>query len=191
MIRAQEALKYFVSLLSATDQVLNVGDKTESEANQYIAKAGPFVDTISLEDDADFVGDYASMDFPQYDAIWCCHCLEHQRNPGLFLDKIFSELKTDGLLGITVPTGIKSFVGGHVTIWDKTVLFYQLILSGFNCRDAKIMLLGKDGKHLGVIIRKRYAELGTLFFDFRDKLVIESFMPFSPQPAKKKKKKKS
>jgi len=176
MIRAQEALKYFVSLLPKTEKVLNIGDKSRSEANKFILSSGLASDTISLDQKADFIGDYVSIGLSKYNAVWCSHCLEHQRNPGLFLDKIFADLENDGLLGITVPKAKEYLAGGHVTIWNETVLLYQLILSEFDCRKAEVI---KHGYDISVIVKKKRIELKSLHFDRRDKPIIQDYMPVS------------
>ena len=51
------------------------------------------------------IADFMQYDFKDkiFDAIWCCHILEHSLNTNLFLEKINSILREGGVLAITVP----------------------------------------------------------------------------------------
>lgn len=88
----------------------------------------------------------------QVDALWCSHVLEHQLNPNLFLIKLHSLLKEDGVLAITVPPLKHEIVGGHVTIWNAGLLLYHLVLAGFDCAGASIL---RYGYNISVIVNKR------------------------------------
>ena len=51
----------------------------------------------------------------QFDIIYCSHVIEHQRNVGQFLDKIFDLLTDDGLLLISAPKHPpEQLVEGHL-----------------------------------------------------------------------------
>lgn len=98
------------------------------------------------------VADFNTHPFTEeFDCIWCSHVLEHQRNPGAFLDKIFSLLKEGGVLAITVPPYKPQIVGGHVSFWNIGLLLYNLILSGFDCREV---LASQYKYDLSVIVKK-------------------------------------
>lgn len=169
----QKALDLFCSNISG--RVLNIGDVAKSPHNISI-KEKAISTTISLEPCADIVADYNSHNFHEsFDAIWCAHCLEHQRNVGVFLEKIFKDLKNDGLLCITVPPLKHNIVGGHLSLWNGGILLYNLILAGFDCSSAYLI---RDGYNVSVLVRKKKAEIPNLNMDFGDIEKISNFFPF-------------
>ena len=100
----------------------------------------------------EIIGDYMEIKFAKkFDAIWCCHVLEHQRNCGLFLSKLLSDLKDGGFLVLTVPPAKSEIVGGHLSLWNAGLLIYNIILSGNNCRNA---IVKKYGYNISIITRK-------------------------------------
>ncbi len=107
-----------------------------------------------IDIEADFMDAY----FPKkFDAIWCSHVLEHIRNPGNFLDKIYDNLKDGGVLALTVPfndfqEGIDfAVLIGHHSKYNQLLLLYQLICAGFDCRYASMAIY--QGQ-LSVVLKK-------------------------------------
>jgi len=115
-----------------------------------------------------------------FDLVWCSHVLEHQPNVQQFLHKVYSVLKPGGILAITVPPLKANIVGGHVSIWNAGLLLYNLILAGFDCRDA--MVLQYD-YNISVVLRKSHASLPLLKMDSGD---IELLAPYFPRLLKAK-----
>lgn len=91
-----------------------------------------------------------------YDAIWCCHILEHQEDAGYCLREIFRVAKPGAIVAITVPPLKHEIVGGHVSLWNEGLLLYNMILAGFDCRKARV---GVYGYNLSVIVKKDYDEV--------------------------------
>src|SRR5690242_5380717 len=81
--------------------VLDLGSGS-GEYARALEAAGRAVTTVNLYPPADHVGDYMDKTFFPFDAIWCCHVLEHQRNVGAFLEKCYRDLRPSGVLAITV-----------------------------------------------------------------------------------------
>ena len=77
-----------------------------------------------------------------FDCVWASHVLEHQPNVNQFLRKVFSSLRDGGILAITVPPLKHEIVGGHLTLWNTGILIYNVILAGFDCREAKCKQYG-------------------------------------------------
>ena len=122
------------------DTILDIGSGNGT-ASQLFSFLGKDVTSIELSEEsgADYTGDYLEIDFPQqFDAIWCSHVLEHQRNIGIFLEKIYRDLKEEGVLAITVPYALSPLMMGHPNIFTPLHLIYHLVLAGFNCNMAKI-----------------------------------------------------
>ncbi len=106
-----------------------------------------------LKNKIDFiVDDYLKHDFKEkFDCIWASHILEHQLNVGLFLNKIYKDLKDNGILAITVPPSETSAGGGHINCFTPGILIYHLVMAGFDLRQ---MRLKKYGYNLSIICTK-------------------------------------
>ena len=87
----------------------------------------------------------------EFDAIWCCHVLEHVDDPQALLRKAFRDLREDGLLVLTVPPAQLAVVGGHFSLWTAGLLLYHLVRAGFDCSQAHIK---QYGYNLSVRVRK-------------------------------------
>ncbi len=127
----------------------------------------------------ELVADFLTHTFSEpFDLVWCSHVLEHQPNVQQFLHKVYAVLKPGGILAITVPPRKPNIVGGHVSIWNAGLLLYNLILAGFDCRDA--MVLQYD-YNISIILRKSHASLPPLKMDCGD---IELLAPYFPRSLK-------
>ncbi len=135
--------------------VLDIGSGA-GEHKRFLEFFGKQVFSVDIEKKADYVGDFMAIDFDQqFDAIWCSHVLEHQRNIGAFLDKIFASLKDDGVLALTVPIHPRErLISGHLSSWSIPLLCYNLIMAGFDCKDARII----ETFELSIIVQKKLAE---------------------------------
>ena len=100
------------------------------------------VDQIDkYEKHAEINSDFNSYDFKKkYDVIFCSHVIEHQRNIGFFLDKIFDTLTDFGVLVISGPKHpAERFVEGHIQSTIMPIFLQNLIFAGFDCKNAKIL----------------------------------------------------
>ena len=112
---------------------------------QIMRAFGLSVDIIDkYEKEAELVGDFNEYDFKtKYDMIYCSHVIEHQRNQGLFLDKIFDLLNDEGDLVISGPKHpAERFVEGHISTTILPVFLQLLIYAGFDCKEGKMMSFG-------------------------------------------------
>lgn len=106
----------------------------------------------------DIERDYLDVKFSKkFDAIWCSHVLEHVRNPGQFLEKIFDDLHDDGFLALTVPFhdlggDIFSIAIGHHNHYNTALLIYQLVCAGFDCREISVAVFNNQ---IGLILKKK------------------------------------
>ena len=156
-------------------EVLDVGSGEGLQA-ALMQEAGMDVTTISLLPPADFIGDYADWKGKPVDAIWACHVLEHQLNPGLFLAKCFKDLKSNGVLAVTVPPAKHEIVGGHVSLWNAGLVLYHLVMAGFDCTFARVKCYGYN---VSVIVRKERAVAPKdLKMDAGDIEKLAHFFPF-------------
>lgn len=172
-MRAELALEACLRLGART--AIDIGSGDGSHAAR-LRSAGVQVTTISLREPADVVGDYLTAQLDPVDLVWASHVLEHQPNPGLFLKKCFADLADGGWLCVTVPPLKRQIVGGHVTLWNAGLLLYNLVLAGFDCRDARVKTYGYN---ITVLVQKRRAVLPHLSMDYGD---IEALAEFFPMP---------
>jgi SAM-dependent methyltransferase len=166
------------------ETVLDVGSGAGKHAD-FLREAGKIVDTVDLgtsfyakrrKGEISFLGDFLKIDFEKkYDCLFCSHILEHTLNVNEFLKKVFSLLKNDGILLISVPPVKTKLVGGHVNQFTPATLFYHLILAGFDCGDASYKAYGYNQT---VIVKKRRAVLPEgLTMDTGDIKKLQSFFP--------------
>ena len=93
-----------------------------------------------------------------FDCIWASHVLEHQPNAQVFLHKIYQDLKPGGVLAITVPPLKNEIVSGDLTLWNAGLLLYNLVVAGFDCREARCK---QYGYNISLITPKIAADLPT------------------------------
>lgn len=121
------------------------------------------------------IADFNEYNFAsRYDAVWCSHVLEHQPNPNIFLTKCYQLLNDSGILAITVPPARNTMSGGHLTNWNAGLLLYNLVLAGFDCREASIL---KYGYNISVIVKKSPAVYPPLSYDSGDLRKIRNCLP--------------
>lgn len=183
--RGSEAL---ARLLGCPDtyRVLDIGSGSGEQA-AIMRAAGRDVWTVDIAGPADHVGDFmAWAGGPTgFDAVWACHVLEHQPNPGAFLQACRRRLRPGGLLAVTVPPLKDEIVGGHVTLWNAGLLLYHLILAGFDCRAARVGTYasgpGFPPYNISVLVRRPVEPIAlpALRMDRGD---IETLAPFFPIP---------
>lgn len=162
------------------ETVLDIGSGA-GEHSRFFRLFGKQVFSLDLHESADYVGDFMTYEFDRkFDVIWCSHVLEHQRNVGAFLDKIFDQLNDGGILAISVPVHPRErMISGHVTNWNAGLLIYNLVLAGFDCSEASFL----QDYDLSLLVRKRAAAGG----DIRTAAAyssIENLGGFFPFPVK-------
>lgn len=120
--------------------------------------------------------DFNTHPFDQrFDCVWASHVLEHQLNVNLFLRKCHEILNDPGVLAVTVPPMKPKIVGGHVSVWNAGLLLYNLVMAGFDCRDAVVL---KYGYNITAIVRKRGSlTLPELSLDTGDISKLEPYLP--------------
>lgn len=153
--------------------VLDIGSGDGVHAANF-RDMGKTVTTLDIKPPADIVGKYTHKMVERFDLIWCCHVLEHQLDVNQFLSKCFFDLNHNGYLVITVPPLKNEIVGGHLTLWNAGLLLYNLILAGFDCREAKVATYDYN---VSVIVQKKAFEMPKLRMDFGDIEVLSEFFP--------------
>ena len=90
---------------------------------------------------AEYKVDFVEHKFnKKFDVVFCSHVIEHQRNVGLFLDKIYDVLSGDGVLIIIAPNHpAETLIEGHLNSFIFPLFVQQLIHAGFDCRSGKYL----------------------------------------------------
>lgn len=173
---ATEALECVLSKYSF-QTVLDVGSGQGLHADAF-RRARKTVVTLDASvhwGRADIAAEFTSYPFNEpFDLVWCSHVLEHQQNVQAFIVAAYRALKPGGILAITVPPSKPNIVGGHVSVWNTGLLLYNLILSGFNCREA---MAKKYGYNISIVVRKSFATLPPLRMDAGDIELIAHLFP--------------
>lgn len=156
------------------NRLLIVGDGLNEHASAF-KEHGKTVITVDKNHPADFEYDYRlHPSWLQYDCIWSSHMLEHCVNPGAILKKMHDNLKKGGILAITVPPALDYVVIGHPIRWDAGHLAYNLVLAGFDCRQA---MFKKYGYNISVILHKKSIELHNIKMGGKDADQINQYLP--------------
>lgn len=166
--------------------VLDIGTGSNIEAIKFFINNGKIVHALDIACNIDFKHEHfytiedeflAHPFTEQFDAVWASHILEHFQNTGLFLDKVYDVLNSNGIFFCIVPPHKTEIVGGHVTIgWNIGILMYNLILSGFDVRNGRFK---KMGYNIAAFVRKRKGtrELPKLTHDFGDINRLADYFP--------------
>lgn len=137
--------------------VLDIGSGNQEHARCF-RHLGKSVITLDPVFDADIKGDF--LDYTpeeKFDLTWCSHVVEHQRNIGIFLDKIIECTKPNGIICISVPPEVSHFyILEHPNQFTGGMLLYHLILAGIDCRDAAVLTYGYN---VSVIVRNKQHSL--------------------------------
>jgi 2-polyprenyl-3-methyl-5-hydroxy-6-metoxy-1,4-benzoquinol methylase len=110
----------------------------------------------------------------QYELVWASHVLEHQRNVGLFIEKLIECCSPDGYVAITVPNPHRNLWGGHLSLWTPGFLAYNCVMCGLDLSDG-IMLYGH--REFSAIFKPRRVTLPELSYDSGDIHKIQHLFP--------------
>ena len=103
-------------------------------------------------DKAEYKVDFLSHNFDRkFDVIFCSHVIEHQRNVGNFLDKIFDVMSDDGVLLISAPKHQAEWmIAGHLNCFYSTYFIQHLIHAGFDLKNGKY-LEGRELENAAIV----------------------------------------
>ena len=162
-------------MLSPKSYILDIGAGKKQHHAKWFRSKEHIVDTVDFFKGSTYLGNFNDIHISrQYDCVWASHCLEHQLNVNMFLKKIYSILKPNGLVAITVPPLKHQIVGGHVTLWNAGLVCYNLVLAGFDCSRASIKSYDYN---VSVIAKKGSFNLPKLTYDRPDLKILNKYMP--------------
>lgn len=158
--------------LEDINTILDIGCGVGDHTSFFSTKGKKVTAVDIINRGFNIVGEYSSLELDSYDLIWASHILEHQLNVHDFLKKCRKECNK--YICITVPPLKHNIVGGHVTIWNAGLVMYNLVLAGFNCRNAKIL---QYGYNISVIAEVDTFTLPALNYDYGDVEKISQWLP--------------
>lgn len=177
---ADKTLKAFISECLTKNKltVLDIGCGINQEHTTIMKQHGLTVFTNDFFDSCDYKGKFVDIGFDKkFDAIWCSHCLEHQENVGQFLKQIKHVSNQNALISITVPPDHGQIVGGHLTRWNLGLLYYNLIVAGFDCANSKHKQYGCNISVLFENVDIDFTKI-QLVYDNGDIETLAKFFPF-------------
>ena len=119
---------------------IGCGDGVHSDIMKHIGLKVTGVDKYSEK--ADYNMDFMSWSKARhmnFDVVFCSHVIEHQRNVGEFLDRIYDVLSDDGVLIISAPSEDHNLIEGHLNSFNVPLFLQQMIHAGFDCKNGKFL----------------------------------------------------
>lgn len=162
-------------------EILDLGCGTEQTNANYMIQKCLNVSTLDIVGTPNYLGDfnwYVENDIltNKFDAVWCSHVLEHQENVGKFLRGLYSVVKDDGIICITVPPAHESLLGGHLSLWNLSQLYYNMIVAGLDCSKARHF---QYAGNISVIVRKKMINpYPKLVYDNGDIETLSRYFPY-------------
>lgn len=101
-----------------------------------------------------YPGDFMQIQFDRkFQVVYASNVLEHARNTGAFIEKLFDICEDDGYVAIMVPRPhLNKLLSGHITTWTTGTLIYNIVTAGYDCSEAKVC----NGEYeKSVIVRKK------------------------------------
>lgn len=121
--------------------LLDIGSGAGTHSEIFKAFGLEVVSIDKYSKTADINADYLGHNFEgKFDFIFCSHVIEHQRNCGLFLDKLYDDLSEEGQLLLSAPKhSASTLIEGHINCFKMPILLQQLIYAGFDLRKSAVL----------------------------------------------------
>ena len=179
-------------LVSCSDEI-GIRYKTAIDIGSGEAKHSEILRAAGLEvfqldkysDSADYKGDFIKYDFDRkFDVVFCSHVIEHQRNVGNFLDKIFDVMSGSGLLIISAPKHqAEILIEGHLNCFFTTYFVQHLIHAGFDVKNGKYLSCGAI-ENAAIVPKAKnfdFREREEVGYRWTEKHQERSFIELKPQ----------
>ena len=129
---------------STYKSVLDIGSGHGMHTKVFRAIGMEVFQLDKYSETAEYKVDFIEHDFDKkFDIVFCSHVIEHQRNVGNFLDKIFDVMNDDGLLLISAPKHPgETLIEGHLNCFFTTYFVQHLIHAGFDLKKGKYLSCG-------------------------------------------------
>lgn len=111
----------------------------------------------------------------KYELVWASHILEHQRNVGLFLEKLIECCSDDGYVCITVPDPHRNLWGGHLSLWSPGFLAYNVALCGVDLSSS--IFIGGFNEFSLLFRPVKFTLPNDLTYDYGDVEKLSKYLP--------------
>ena len=182
--RSSAALHHCQTLGAKT--ILDVGSGGGHHASAFAAKGGQvtcidFGTSVYAQEKGHAPGielvevDFLHWQSPKtFDLVWASHVLEHQRNPGQFIDKLISLCAPKGHVAIIVPTPHRRLWGGHLTLWTPGLLAYNIVMAGIDLSDC---VLEYGYRETWLVFQPSRFKMPDITYDKGDINLLSPFFP--------------
>lgn len=171
------------------ESVLDIGsgEGKQKRIFEKMSKKVKTCDFVGFEDSVhcsnkeqgyDYVGDFNRLKIEEkFDFVFSSHVLEHQRNPGFFIDNKIKCCKDGGFICTIVPIRKPFIVGGHCSIWNAGLLLYHFVLAGIDCSESYVEQLDYE---IILITKNKKFDLNSmeLNYDMGDINKLMKYFPF-------------
>jgi 2-polyprenyl-3-methyl-5-hydroxy-6-metoxy-1,4-benzoquinol methylase len=111
----------------------------------------------------------------KFELVWASHILEHQRNIGLFIEKLIECCSDNGYICITVPDPHRNLWGGHLSIWSPGLLAYNVVLCGVDL-SSSIFIRGTN--EFSLLFKPiKFTLPNDLTYDSGDLIKLSPYLP--------------
>ena len=179
-------LNYVLDELETVSTVLNVGVKHGIHSCLFMYEGhkvigvSPMTPNVEHELFTYIEGMLEDIDPPlisDVDVVWASMVLEHAQNVGDLLTKCRECLKPNGWFGVVVPSDKTDLlVDGHLSFWTPASLIYNMVMAGWDCKDARWYTQGRD---IGLMVQRVDRPSVELDYDRGD---LEKLQPYFPVP---------
>ncbi len=83
-------------------------------------------------------------------------------------------LNENGYIAIVVPPRKPFIVSGHINLFNPGLLLYRLIISGYDCSEAKIF---QYDNNIYLLVKVKIIKLPQLNFDRGDLTLLKNYFP--------------
>ncbi len=110
----------------------------------------------------------------QYDLVWASHVLEHQRNPGIFIEQLIRCCHPNGRIIITVPDPHRIMCGGHLSSWTPGLLAYNIVMCGIDLQSSAMI---RGSHEFSISFQPKRFSLPQLSYDYGDLRKLQPYLP--------------
>lgn len=119
---------------------VGAGEGTQARILRHVGIEVTTLDPVFPSDVNADVFDPEVGELGPYDLVFTSHVIEHQRNVGLFVDRLIQLCKPGGWLVITAPPEITpAFLLAHPFQFTAGSIMYHLVMAGVDCRNARAL----------------------------------------------------
>jgi SAM-dependent methyltransferase len=132
---------------------------------------------VALTPGAKYIQDNISTYTPdeKYDAVMCCHLIEHVPDTESFIKTFFSFIDEGSPWCIIWPPPKPQVVGGHVHVFNHGMMLYNIVRTGIDCSNVRLVKKEYSNGIMGV---KKSFKLPQLIYVGGELELLAKWFPF-------------